>query len=161
MNKRVAVNLLLILVICLLGLLLWWSQPDTLPPLTQLDRQQIRQIKINDLQGREIVLSRSQEQWMSGNQVANQSRVRQLLKICETPSLRRFTAPDDLRPYGLAPAPLVMRLDEASLMFGDNDPLNGWRYVHYLGEIHLIADGFYHHLNAPPQAWLAKTPGQP
>ncbi|MEW8398838.1 MAG: hypothetical protein AB2707_22000 [Candidatus Thiodiazotropha sp.] len=161
MKNRVAVNLLLILLIGLLGLLLWWSQPDALPPLTELDPHQISRITINDLQGREIALARSQDRWMSGSQAADQSRVRQLLQICRTPSLRRFDAPDDLQPYGLAPAPLVMRLDDAILMFGDNDPLNGWRYVHYLGEVHLIADGFYHHLVAPPEAWLAKTAGRP
>ncbi|MEW8507623.1 MAG: hypothetical protein AB2598_13050 [Candidatus Thiodiazotropha sp.] len=161
MKSRVAVNLLLILVVSLLGLLLWWSQPDTLPPLTQLDPQQVRRIDINDLEGRKVALSRSQGQWMIDNQLADQSRVRQMLKICSTPSLRRFRAPDDLRPYGLAPAPLLLRLDSATLMFGDTDPLNGWRYVHYMGEIHLIADGFYHHLTASPQAWLAADPRRP
>ncbi|MES9990558.1 MAG: hypothetical protein ABW098_01290 [Candidatus Thiodiazotropha sp.] len=161
MHKRFGINLLLIVVVGLLGLLLWWSQPAPLPALTQLDPKQIRRITINDLHGREIALMRFQEQWMSGNKVADQSRVRQLLKICKTPSLRRFSAPDDLQPYGLKPAPLVMRLDDATLMFGDNDPLNGWRYVHYAGEIHLIADGFYHHLTAPPQAWLAESTQHP
>jgi hypothetical protein len=157
MISRVKINLLLLLVAGLLGLLVWLSQPSPLPPLTQLDPQQIEQIRINDLQGREIDLQKLQGEWMSGKQSANQSRIEQLLKLCQTPSLRRFATPDDLTPYGLAPAPIVMALDDSILEFGSNDPVNGWRYVHYKGEVHLIADGFYHHLNAPPEAWLAQA----
>ncbi|MEW8692646.1 MAG: hypothetical protein AB2535_16395 [Candidatus Thiodiazotropha endolucinida] len=157
MVSRTIINLLLLAVAGLLGLLVWLSQPAPLPPLTHLDPQQITRIRINDLQGREISLMRRQNQWMSGDRPADQSRVRQLLKICRTPSLSRFTAPDDLEPYGLAPSPIVMALDGTRLSFGNSDPVNGWRYVHHQGEVHLIADGFYHHLIAPAEAWLART----
>jgi hypothetical protein len=157
MSRRFRLNLLLLGVASLLGLLVWWSQPPPLPALTRLDPQKIGRIQINDLQGREIKLTQDQGQWMSGTQRADQKRVGQLLKICGTPSLNRFEAPDDLSPYGLDPALLVMKLDDATLRFGSNDPLNGWRYVLYRGEVHLIADGFYHHLNAPPEAWLAQN----
>ncbi|MCU7941884.1 MAG: DUF4340 domain-containing protein [Candidatus Thiodiazotropha sp. (ex Cardiolucina cf. quadrata)] len=157
MVSRTKINLLLFAVAGLLGLLVWLSQPAPLPPLTHLDPQQITRIRINDLQGREISLMWRQNQWMSSDQPADQSRVRQLLKICRTPSLSRFTAPDDLEPYGLAPSPIVMALDDTTLSFGNSDPVYGWRYVHHQGEVHLIADGFYHHLIAPPEAWLAKT----
>ncbi|MEW8071441.1 MAG: hypothetical protein AB2826_13560 [Candidatus Thiodiazotropha sp.] len=157
MIARVKINLLLLAVAGLLGLLVWLSQPPPLPPLTRLDPQQITQIRINDLKGREISLTRRENQWMSDNRPADQSRVRQLLKICQTPSLRRFAAPDDLRPYGLAPAPIAMTLDDSTLSFGNSDPINGWRYVHHQGEVHLIADGFYHHLNAPAEAWLGQS----
>ncbi|MES9823096.1 MAG: hypothetical protein ABW127_01560 [Candidatus Thiodiazotropha endolucinida] len=157
MVSRIKINLLLLAVAGLLGLLVWLSQPAPLPPLTHLDPQQITRIRINDLQGREISLMRRQNQWMSGDRPVDQSRVRQLLKICRTPSLNRFKAPDDLEPYGLAPSPIVMALDGTRLSFGNSDPVNGWRYVHHQGEVHLIADGFYHHLIAPAEAWLART----
>jgi hypothetical protein len=141
----------------LLGLLAWLSQPSPPPPLTQLDPLQITRIGISDLQGREISLLRQGERWTSNNRAADPSRIGQLLKICLTPSLQRFAAPDDLAPYGLAPAPIVLTLDDSTLSFGNTDPVNGWRYVHHQGEVHLIADGFYHHLVAPAEAWLAKT----
>jgi hypothetical protein len=157
MISRAKINLLLLAIAGLLGLLAWLSQPSPLPPLTQLDPQQITRIRISDLQGREISLKQHEKRWMRGSQTADQSRIRQLLKICQTPSLQRFPAPDDLAPYGLAPAPIAMTLDDSTLSFGNIDPVNGWRYVHHQGEVHLIADGFYHHLTAPAEAWLVKT----
>jgi hypothetical protein len=156
MQTRTRINLFLLIITGLLGLLAWLSQPPSLPSLTELDPQQITRIRIDDLQGREISLQRLENQWMSDDKPADPSRIGQLLKICQTPSLRRFPAPDDLAPFGLTPAPIVMNLDDAILSFGNNDPLNGWRYVLYEDEIHLIADGFHHHLLAPAQAWLAQ-----
>jgi hypothetical protein len=155
--SRAKINLLLFAIAGLLGLLAWLSQPSPPPPLTLLDPQQISRIRISDLQGDETSLLRLENHWMIGDRPADQSRVRQLLKICQTPSLRRFTAPDDLAPYGLTPAPIVMTLDDSTLSFGNIDPVNGWRYVLYQGEVHLIADGFYHHLIAPAEAWFART----
>jgi hypothetical protein len=156
-HTRAKINLLLLAVVALLGLLVWLSQPSPLPPLTQLDPQQITRIRISNLQGRETSLLQQENLWMSDNRPADQPRVRQLLKICQTPSLQRFTAPDDLTPYDLAPAPIVMTLNDSTLSFGNIDPVNGWRYVLHQGEVHLIADGFYHHLVAPTEAWLGKT----
>ena len=81
----------------------------------------------------------------------------QFLGICQTPSLERFRAPSDLAPFNLNPAPILVQLDDLELSIGSTDPVNGWRYVQIGGLIHLIADGFYHHLTAPPEAWL-ETP---
>ncbi|MCU7918633.1 MAG: hypothetical protein KZQ95_09780 [Candidatus Thiodiazotropha sp. (ex Epidulcina cf. delphinae)] len=149
-------NLILLAIASLLGLLVWQSQPRPLPPLTPLNPQRVNEIDITDLHGREIRLRRIQDGWLSGDQPANQRRVKQLLGITQTPSLDRFSAPDDLRPYGLTPAPIRLRLNGEALAFGNNDPVNGWRYVLYRGEIHLIADGFHHHLSAPAEAWLRR-----
>lgn len=156
MLSRARVNLLLLGIAGLLGLLVWLSRPSPLPPLTGLDPLQVTRIRINDLRGRTISMRRQAGQWMSGERRADATRIGQLLKICQTPSLRRFPAPDDLTPFGLTPAAIVMSLDDSTLSFGDNDPLNGWRYVLYRDEIHLIADGFHHHLLAPAQAWQAQ-----
>jgi hypothetical protein len=156
MLSRARINLLLLALAGMLGLLLWLSQPSNLPPLTQLDPQQITHIRISDLGGREINIRRQQNQWMSGDRRADERRIGQLLKICQTPSLRRFPAPEELSAFGLAPAQIVMGLNEATLSFGSIDPINGWRYVLYGDQIHLIGDGFRHHLIAPAQAWLAQ-----
>lgn len=146
-------NLILLAIAVLLGLLAWRYQPSQLPPLSQLHPQEITLIEISRAFEKPIIMKRIHEQWLIDDQPANTARIKQLLTITQTPSLHRFTAPQDLRPFGLSPAPLVLRLNQEPFIFGGNDPINGWRYVLYQGVIHLIGDGFHHHLNAPAKAW--------
>ncbi|MEJ2455538.1 MAG: hypothetical protein P8103_15465 [Candidatus Thiodiazotropha sp.] len=154
MDRRLRLNLILLAAAGLLGLVIWLSHPIGLPLLTGLDPARIERIEIGDLSGRQIQLSKTATGWRSGQAKADGQRVEQLLGICVTPSLERFPAPADLTPFGLDPAPIRLKLDDLTLDFGTTDPLNGWRYVLVGKEVHLIADGFYHHLTAPPEAWL-------
>lgn len=154
MQRRLRHNLLLLLLAALLGLAVWFSRPAGLPPLTSLDPAGVTRIEISDLSGRHILLQQRDGVWVSDGRRADQARVAQLLGICRTPSLERFPAPVALQPYALDPAPILLRLNGERLAFGATDPINGWRYVLIGRQIHLIADGFYHHLSAPPEAWL-------
>jgi hypothetical protein len=154
MDRRLRLNLVLLLLVGLLGLAVWFSHPDALPPLTGVDPAGVDRIEISDLSGRHILLQQRDGVWFLGGRRADQARVAQLLRICTTPSLERFAAPASLRPYGLAPAPIRLRLNDTTLDFGDTDPINGWRYVRIGTQVHLIGDGFRHHLSAPPEAWL-------
>ena len=154
MDRRLRLNLILLAIAGLLGLIVMRSLPPELPPLTPLDPDRIEQIEISDLSGREIRLHKQAGGWLSGQATADRQRVEQLLRLSRTPSLQRFPVPEDLTPFGLDPAPIRLRFDGLSMAFGATDPVNGWRYVRIGTEIHLIADGFYHHLTAPPEAWL-------
>ncbi|MCU7915451.1 MAG: hypothetical protein KZQ65_05990 [Candidatus Thiodiazotropha sp. (ex Gloverina cf. vestifex)] len=155
MDRRLLINLALLLAVCVLGLLVWLSQQSSgLPSLTNLQPESITLIEISDLSDRHIQLERKDHTWHIGNEPANQPRIQQLLQLCQTPSLERFDPPADLHPFGLETPPIMMKLNGESLAFGNTDPVNGWRYVHYTDQIHLIADGFYHHLSAPREAWL-------
>lgn len=163
MHRRLRINLILLGLIGLLAVWIWQAQPPGFQSLTSLDPRQVERIAISDLAGRQINLKKDQGVWLSGASLANADRVQQLLGICQTPSLERFAAPDDLSPFGLDPAPIQLQLDGVLLKIGANDPINGWRYVQIGEQIHLIADGFHHHLTAPPEAWLespdARTAG--
>jgi hypothetical protein len=157
MNRSALGNLILLLVAVVLGLVVWQTQQSDKPDrLTNLSINEISRIDISDLSGRFIRLERRGDLWQTNETAADADRIGQLLKICETPSLMRFEAPTDLTPFGLAVPQIVLKLNDATLAFGTTDPVNGWRYVGYAGEVHLIADGFYHHLNAPAEAWLEK-----
>ncbi len=155
MSRRTLLNLVLSGLVLLLVLLVWWLQPSPPPPLTPLLPEQIETIRINDTKGREIRLDRQAGQWQLGQVPANENRIRQLLGICITPSLRRFPAPRErLAEFSLAPPAIRLRLNDLELEFGATDPVNGWRYVRLGDTIHLIGDGFQHHLNAPANAYL-------
>ncbi len=155
MERRLRTNLILLTVACLLGAVIWQAQPPGFSPLTPLDPASIELIDISDLSGRHIHLQKAAGRWLAEGAPANQERIRQLLGICATPSLESFAAPQDLAPFGLDPAPIRLQLNGLTLDFGNTDPVNGWRYVHFEQQVHLIADGYYHHLTAPPAAWLA------
>jgi hypothetical protein len=163
MHPRLRLNLILLALVALLGLWVWQAQSPGFTPLTPLDPAQVKQIAIGDLSGRQVNLQKRDGVWYSGALPANTQRIEQLLGICQTPSLERFLAPTELTPFGLDPAPIQLQLDGLLLKIGASDPIHGWRYVLIEGEIHLIADGFYHHLTAPPEAWLenpdARTAG--
>lgn len=154
MHRRFRLNLILLFAVGLLSLVIWQSQPPGLPPLTPLDPTRVEEIEISDLSGRHIQLTKTSGVWRSGAASANQQRISQLLAICTTSSLDRFPLATDLTPFGLDPAPIRLRLNDTTLDIGNTDPLNGWRYIRTGETIHLIADGFYHHLTAPPEAWL-------
>lgn len=157
MHKRLGINLVLLALVGLLGLWVWHSQPPAFQPLTALQPEQVEHIAISDLSGRQINLRKRDGIWLSGTSLANAKRVGQFLGICQTPSLERFAAPRDLSAFGLDPTRILLRLNGVELRVGNTDPINGWRYVQIGEQIHLIADGFYHHLTAPPEAWL-ETP---
>ena len=157
MDRRLAINLFLLLLVGLLGFWVWHSQPPAFQPLTALQPEQVEVIAISDLSGRQIDLRKQDGVWLSGSSLANAERITQFLGICETPSLERFPTPTDLRGFGLSPPLILLRLNDIELRIGTTDPINGWRYVQIGEQIHLIADGFYHHLSAPPDAWL-ETP---
>ncbi len=157
MNRQLRLNLILLAIAGLLGLFIWQTQTPGLPPLTPLDPAHIEHIDISDLSGRHIQLKKEAGVWRIGGAAADRKRIMQLLGICATPSLQRFPTDTELARFGLDPAPIRLRLDTLSLHIGAVDPVNGWRYVRIGEQIHLIADGFYHHLTAPPEAWL-ETP---
>jgi len=148
------INRLLLAALLLLGLLIWWLQPTPLPPLTPLQAGQIERIRLLG-KGREIDLRRHDGHWWLGDRPANEGRIQQLLGIARTPSLRRIpVAQGRLAEFGLASPSIRLWLDGLELQFGDSDPINGWRYVRIGDQIHLIGDGFRHHLLAPPTAYL-------
>ncbi len=152
MSRRSLINLLLFGLAALLGLLVWWLQPQPSPPLTELQPDQVNRIQITDNSGGEILLSRRKRVWRleQGQTLADAQRIEQLLGICNTPSLKSFPAPvERLQEFGLVPPAILLQLNDLELAFGATDPIHGWRYVRIAEQIHLIGDGFHHHLTAP------------
>jgi hypothetical protein len=155
MSRRNLLNLLLSTLVLSLILWVWRLQPQDLPPLTSLQPQQVERIRISDTGGREILLEKRAGDWWLEQTPANEPRIEQLLRICTTPSLRRFpVAARAMAKFGLTDPTLRLWLNDLELAFGTTDPINGWRYVRLDGQIHLIGDGFRHHLIAPAAAFV-------
>ena len=154
-------NLLLLLVVIALALLSWLrpgiEPPEPLKPLTSLQPTAVDSIQISDVSGRSIRLQKQAGEWqMIAPRLApaNNDRIQQLLGITITPVYSHFTAPLDLTQYGLAPANIQLQLNQLTLTFGDIDPIYQRRYVLIDNRIHLIGDGFQHHLLADAEAFI-------
>ncbi len=150
----------LLLLLPLLGLIVWLEPGLDKPKinaLTPLQPNQIHTIQISNKRGKLIQLQRENSHWMMLQPTqgeANNHRVEELLGISQTPSHFSFAAEDDkLAEYGLKPAPITLKINELQLLFGDIDPVYQRRYVQIGNRIHLIDDGFQHHLLAPPAAF--------
>ncbi|MEJ2619326.1 MAG: hypothetical protein P8163_03495 [Candidatus Thiodiazotropha sp.] len=152
MPHKLRLNLILVAIIALLALLIWQSQPQPRVTLSKLVPAEIHTITIStDTTSHTMRLVEGQ--WVIEGAAGLSSRIEQLLTISQTPSLSRFAAPPDLKPYGLDKPKLVLQLNQETFFFGNIEPLSGWRYVLHSGVIHLIGNGFQHHLAAPIEAW--------
>ena len=146
-----------ILLLLLLITIDWQQQHDKPTPLTPLQPQQVKRIAINNL----LFFHKQKDLWLTDNpgQTVNQERIWQLLRITQTPSLRRFAAsPENIRAFVLDKPAYRLQLDDLELLFGTTDPINHWRYVQVGDSIHLIGDGFLHHLQAPMSGFLQTSP---
>jgi hypothetical protein len=162
-SRLLRANLILATLVAVLGLVAWLEpgleRGQTLPPLTELSPAAARSLRL--FKGNELVLGLelTEQGWhlnapVAG--VADNERVRELLGVLRTPSLRRFAVPLGREAeFGLAEPELILEVDGVPIAFGGLDPVTQQRYVLYAGEVHLIGDGFRHHLLAGAQGFRA------
>ncbi|HWQ94682.1 MAG TPA: DUF4340 domain-containing protein, partial [Gammaproteobacteria bacterium] len=93
---------------------------------------------------------------------ANTVVVESFLGLAQTASHAQWAAASlDLEKFKLKTPRIRVRLNDVELGFGDTEPLEGRRYVLAGNTVHLINDGYYPKLIAPPAyfASLALLPG--
>ncbi len=120
------------------------------PPLTPLEPERIQSIRI-ETDGRLVEhLERHREGWFSRMQqtaVTDETWVERLLHMAELPSLTRFPVPRDPTPYGLDRPRHRLWFDGLELQWGGVEPISGRRYVRVGDTVHLVTDGYTHHLH--------------
>ncbi|RTZ74009.1 MAG: hypothetical protein DSZ00_05270 [Gammaproteobacteria bacterium] len=154
MTPLMRANGFLALLAVLLGTLLWWdyhSQQTGYPLLTPLDPATIQHITV-EANGQVIEqLQKRGEEWFSrGRQapVDDTEWIGHLLHIAQLPSLQHFDAPADLQPFGLDKPRFRLIFDDTVIGWGTIEPLSQRRYVLVGDRVHLITDGYTHHLHA-------------
>ena len=150
------INLGLLLAVALLALINWLEPGigDDYPLVTLLSPEQINSIKLTHQGKPRFSLKRGADGWRDSEgegQQANRDRVEKLLQISQLPSLYRFPVNQaDLKQYGLQPPGYQLQFNQVELQFGGNDPVSQLRYLKVDDTIHLVSDGYYHHLNRSP-----------
>lgn len=153
------VNGSLAVAVAVLALWLWLGRPATtaLPPLTSWHAADVNELRLYEGERVKWSVLRDKIGWtMTHPDItsADSARIDQLLLILATPSLKAWqSTPETLATFGLAEPAYRLVFDLQTIALGDTEPTSGLRYVLVDDRVHLIGDGFYHHLLAAPQAF--------
>jgi hypothetical protein len=160
MTGRWIVNFILLLVVIALGAAARHELATSLTAdgLTGLDPERIAEVTIERNGEPAIRLQRTGEGWRMQAPYAvdaDAARIDQLVRIAATPVYRSLPETALADHLGLAPERVRLTLDGLALRFGDTDPIDQRRYVAIGDRIHLINDGFQHHLLAPATDYVS------
>ncbi len=161
MVGRWTVNLILLILVTVLGIAVRQELASGLKEetLTGLDPKAITEVAIERPGKPAIRLSRTPNGWHMETPyavAADSTRVDRLVLIAATPVHRSL--PESARPdlLGLSPERARLTLDGLALRFGGTEPIGHRRYVAVGDQVHLIDDGFEHHLTAPATAYVSR-----
>ncbi|MDX1513369.1 MAG: DUF4340 domain-containing protein [Gammaproteobacteria bacterium] len=166
MRARSLLNLALLLLAAGLIAFIWLGPPSDPPPdlerLSRLEPGAVSRIRIQRSGAPPLEIRRDGSGWRLAAPVerpANPTRVAALLGLVSARVHEAFRAVgNDLAAFGLEPPVATIWFDDQEFRFGDTDALNGWRYVLFGPDVHLITDAFYHHVIATPPAFIDPAP---
>jgi hypothetical protein len=155
-RSRWLINLALFGAVIALGYLLLIAENETAAPaepLTALAPEAITEIEIRKPGAEPVRMIKTGGRWQMTAPVAiaaDEARVRPILGLLKAASRARFNPADlDLARFGLSPPLLELSLSGQTFAFGDEQPLDGSRYLLHDGRLHLIEDTVFFQLNAP------------
>jgi hypothetical protein len=164
MSSRTLINLGLFALVALLAAIAVYEpglekQRDKAPPLTNLQSHEIHYIRLSNPSNPGIELEKRADTWhmtAPRQEPANNDKIEQLLGIATTRSHSRFPLPKErLNEFGLDRPGIRLELNDLVMEFGNNEPLQFRRYVRIGEQLHLISNGFHHHLMAGVDDYLA------
>ena len=157
---RINLTLLLVAITLGMGILVTSDKSSSPPLLTSVPLDSVSSISLYAGEQLKWAALRANAGWtLTHPEVANADgdRVEQLLRLLTTPSVASFAVePDELADFGLAPPEYRVIFDKIELEFGSMEPTSGGRYVRLNDQVHIIGDGFLHHLLAPAAQFRAK-----
>lgn len=167
MKNRWILNLALGVAVVALGLLAVFKpggKPEAVSvPLTPLAVADIGLIRITRTDQAEILLEEGADdqadEWRMvepRSARVNRFRIDEVLRLATATSESRFPAdPQDLAQYGLDKPRVKLWLDNEEIHFGNENPVNGQRYVWYAGQVHLIAPNYFRAVNVDAEEFLS------
>jgi hypothetical protein len=163
MQKRLLINLLLLLVALVLGSIVIFEpgkdeQPEAVR-LTELDDTAIDRFTLKNDSGEIAFEKRDGHWWLASpfSAPANDIRVGQLLAISHTASATHYPLnTEDLSKFELDKPKASMTLGQVKIVFGGVDPIDLRRYVWVDKTLHLVDDDFSHHISAPATDYVER-----
>ncbi len=147
MNKRIWVNILLLIFVILLSIIIL-SDKDNIESqtssLSTLDPNTISTIEIQRKNLETLSFNKSNDKWeiISPVQIqANLIRIASILNILRTKSYKEIKLNDvDIAQFDLRDPKVILKLDQNNFQFGTTNPIDQKRYVLFDETIHLIDD---------------------
>lgn len=165
LRSRAWLNVALLLLAAGLAAVVWLAPSGEPPPaetLSAIDPTTVERVRIEGTRNAVIELRRDDAGWRlvaPRPLPGNDHRVRALLGIAAARVHEAFRAEgNDLRALGLDPPVARLGLDGHEFLFGDTEPLRGWRYILHGTDVHLITDAYFHHMLATPAAFVDPAP---
>lgn len=163
MQKRLLVNLLLLLVALVLGAIVFFEpgKDEQHEPvrLTELDEAAIDRFALINETGAIAFEKREGHWWLAApfSAPANDIRVGQLLAITHAASATHYPLdPNDLAKFELDKPKASITLGDVKIVFGGVDPIDLRRYVWVDKTLHLVDDDFSHHISAPATDYVER-----
>lgn len=160
MRGRWTINLLLLALVALLSTAVQreLEQSARITTLTELAPERIEAVGLERPGQPPIELLHNGAVWRMESPyrvAADGERIAQLLRIAATEVYRSLPEDGAGPRLGLEPGRALLSLDGLTLRFGDTEPIAQHRYVAVGGQVHLIPDGFQHHLIAPAEDYVS------
>lgn len=164
MNKRVLLNLSLVLLLAALGAVAWLrpGQPPATPPATLgvFDAGSIERIEIARADADRVVIEKSGDQWQLTAPLrvpADKFLVDSLLGLATATVHARFAADTvELAQFMLDRPRIIARFDEREISFGETDALSGRRYILSDDIVYLIDDTVFRLISGDPVTLMSR-----
>jgi hypothetical protein len=162
MRNRWLANLLLLILVVALGALMRreLEQERRVETLTGLLPESVTDILLErpELPAIRLVKEAGGWQMKAPYRVsAENRRIGELVRLADTPVYRSLPRGAEARHLGLGDTSPRLTLNGVDLAFGDIDPVGKHRYVAVDEQIHLIGDGFAHHLIASAEDFVGRV----
>ena len=151
MRRRVVLNLSLALLVAGLGLFVALSppgkKPALQPPLVSNAPAAVNSIQVERAGKPALHFTRTGDAWTLREPIvapAHPRRIQALLAVPTLPVAAKIEiGRADLARFDLDPPLATLRLNDVAFEFGATEALNGWRYIRYQQQLHLVPDTVY------------------
>ena len=144
MKSRLILNLVLLLALLGLGLYAYYrpGEKENKPhiALTDLKRNSIDRVRVQRDSGMDMQIAKRNGTWIMSSPYqtrVDSLQVDRLLDITSATASQRFPA-EDLKRYGLDPAPVIVTLNDQSFGFGSINDVTNEQYVASAGNVYLV-----------------------
>lgn len=170
MIRGARLNLALVLALAgLMALIMWLMQRETAeaaPLLAEVSFEEVRELRVELPDAAPLAFERDGDGWLMREPLpvpADPGRLHNIVDALAVPSRARYPAQDlDLDALGLGETPRArLVVDGVTYLFGNANPVNGWRYIQRGATVHLVDDILFFRLGGTPQGWAQRQPLPP